>query len=90
MLSPYLAHGLGKLKPKAENPGGNTRKSLGVDLGCRSSSMDNRSGTRHAAADNWKYPIIINEFISRSNSRDPKYWLLSEFGTQSKRTHKKF
>jgi hypothetical protein len=29
-----LAHGLGKLNPKIENPGGNALRSLRLDLGC--------------------------------------------------------
>jgi hypothetical protein len=34
MLLCYLAHGLGKLKPKIENPGGNTLRRLRLGLGC--------------------------------------------------------
>jgi hypothetical protein len=34
MLSCYLAHRLGKLKPKIENLGGKTLKRLRLDLGC--------------------------------------------------------
>jgi hypothetical protein len=30
----YLAHELGKLKPKIENPGGNALRRLMLDLGC--------------------------------------------------------
>jgi hypothetical protein len=34
MLSCYLAHGLGKLKPKTENPVGNALRRLRLGLDC--------------------------------------------------------
>ena len=34
MLSHYLAHRLGKLKPQIENPGGNIPRRLRIDLDC--------------------------------------------------------
>ena len=34
MASCYLAHGLQKLKPKIENPGGNALRGLRQYLGC--------------------------------------------------------
>jgi hypothetical protein len=36
MPSRYLAHGLRKLKPKIDIPGGNTFRRLWLNLGCNS------------------------------------------------------
>jgi hypothetical protein len=65
----YLAHGLGKQKPKIENPGGNTWRRLRLDLGCNAiavSAADAQLLKDHAGSTNILYlskksaPVLLH------------------------------
>jgi hypothetical protein len=52
MLLHYLAHGLGKLKPRIENPGGNTLRGLKLPLDCNATQA-----TATANAPKFCFPV---------------------------------
>ena len=56
----YLAHRLGKLKPKTDSPGGNTLRRLRFDLGCNGivRGADTRMVKDHVGSTNTLYPSM--------------------------------
>jgi hypothetical protein len=53
MPSCYLAHGLGKLKPKIENPGGNASRRLRLDLCCSAIAAAAAATTYTVVQEHW-------------------------------------
>jgi hypothetical protein len=57
----YLAHGLAKLKPKIENPGGNAWRRLRLDLGCNAiaaAAEDREMVKNQVGSTNILYPSV--------------------------------